>query len=136
MTTLLTGTVETPTKPSDTDETFKSFLDKLKPGDTQGQEPELPKMFSVILHNNDDTPHLTVIRILIEVFEKTPAQAAEITYAIHRAGPAGKAVAGVYPKDVAETKVRNAKVIEREDVRTILCMNRPLTLQLTLEEAA
>lgn len=126
-------TVETPVKPSETDTPFKNFLEKLTPSLTPDKEPEHPKMFSVVMFNDPVTPGLSVMKAMIEVFEKTPEQAAEITYAIHRAGTGGKARVGVYSKDVAETKVSNAIQVIKSDAKLVAGRHYECDPQFSIE---
>lgn len=60
-----------------------------------------PKMFSVVLHNDDFTPMDFVTDLLSEVFNKNEQQATQIMLKVHNEG---EAVAGIYTRDVAETK--------------------------------
>jgi len=59
-------------------------------------------MFQVLLHNDDYTTREFVIMILCQVFRKPEPEAARIMMAVHTHGIG---VAGVYPHEVAETKV-------------------------------
>ena len=61
----------------------------------------IPKMWKVILHNDDTTTFDFVIAVLIRVFHKNMEEARELTQMIHLTG-AG--VAGVYTKEIAEEK--------------------------------
>src|SRR6476619_4320037 len=67
-----------------------------------------PEMFKVLLLNDDYTTMDFVIESLEEVFHKQPAEAYRIMMAVHIQG---KGLCGVYPHEVAETKV--ATVIDR-----------------------
>jgi len=67
--------------------------------DAESQEP---KLFNVILLNDDYTTMEFVIQILETLFQKSPAEAYQIMMHVHRNG---RGLAGVYPWDVAETKV-------------------------------
>jgi ATP-dependent Clp protease adaptor protein ClpS len=67
-----------------------------------------PEMFKVLLLNDDYTTMDFVIAILEEVFHKQPAEAYRIMMAVHTQG---KGLCGIYPHEVAETKV--ASVVER-----------------------
>ena len=62
---------------------------------------QIPKMWKVILHNDDTTTFDFVIAVLIRVFHKNIDEARELTQMIHMTG-AG--VAGVYTKEIAEEK--------------------------------
>jgi ATP-dependent Clp protease adaptor protein ClpS len=72
------------------------------------QETKKPDMFRVLLLNDDYTTMDFVIEILEEVFHKSPAEAYRIMMAVHTQG---KGLCGIYPHEVAETKV--ASVVER-----------------------
>jgi ATP-dependent Clp protease adaptor protein ClpS len=61
-----------------------------------------PRRWRVILHNDDFTSMEFVVHILVTHFHKPPAEAIHVMLQVHRKG-AG--VAGVYSKEVAETKV-------------------------------
>ena len=66
------------------------------------QKTRRPRRWRVVLHNDDYTTMDFVIHVLMRHFHKPPAEAMHIMLEVHHKG-AG--VAGVYPKDVAETKV-------------------------------
>ncbi len=61
-------------------------------------------MFRVVLYNDDYTTFDFVISILIEVFHKSEQDAIRITNHVHHRG---KGVAGTYPREIAEMKVRD-----------------------------
>ncbi len=69
-------------------------------------ELEEPKMFKVLLHNDDYTSMIFVIEILTGVFHKTSAEAEKIMLHIHETG---KAVCGVYSFEIAQTKAQQVK---------------------------
>ncbi len=61
-----------------------------------------PPMFKVILLNDDYTPMDFVVSILQNVFHKSPGDAESIMLSVHNNG---SAVCGIYPYEIAETKV-------------------------------
>ena len=66
------------------------------------EELREPRLYRVLLHNDDYTTMEFVVGILVEVFHKSAEQAAAIMLAVHENGVG---VCGVYPHEVAETKV-------------------------------
>lgn len=65
-----------------------------------------PRLFKVLLHNDDYTTMEFVVQILQSVFHRSYAEATQIMLQVHRNGIG---VAGVYPYEIAETK---AAVVE------------------------
>jgi ATP-dependent Clp protease adaptor protein ClpS len=68
----------------------------------QEQRLKPPSMYKVLLLNDDYTPMEFVVAILQEYFSKDREAATYIMLKVHRDG---KAVCGVYSKDIASTKV-------------------------------
>jgi ATP-dependent Clp protease adaptor protein ClpS len=66
------------------------------------QETKKPELFKVLLLNDDYTTMDFVVEILESVFNKAPAEAYRIMMAVHTQG---QGLCGVYPFEVAETKV-------------------------------
>ena len=82
-----------------------------------------PSMYKVLLHNDDFTTMEFVVSILSSVFRRSPEEATRIMLHVHRTGIG---VAGVYTREIAETKVR--KVLN-------LAQAAQCPLQCTTEEA-
>jgi ATP-dependent Clp protease adaptor protein ClpS len=61
-----------------------------------------PKLYKVLLHNDDYTTMEFVVAVLESVFSKSPAEAYRIMMHVHTQGVG---IAGIYPFEVAETKV-------------------------------
>jgi ATP-dependent Clp protease adaptor protein ClpS len=72
------------------------------------QETKKPELFKVLLLNDDYTTMEFVVEILEAVFHKQPAEAFRIMMMVHTQG---KGLCGLYPHEVAETKVDT--VVER-----------------------
>ena len=75
---------------------------------TKQQEPTL---YKVVLLNDDYTTMDFVIHVLEEVFQKSPAEAFRIMMQVH---VNGRGIAGVYPWEVAETKVETVSTMARD----------------------
>lgn len=69
-------------------------------------ELEEPKMFKVLLHNDDYTSMDFVVDVLMGIFHKTLAQAEQIMLQIHEKE---RAVCGVYSFEIAQTKAEQVK---------------------------
>jgi ATP-dependent Clp protease adaptor protein ClpS len=72
------------------------------------QETKKPDLYKVLLLNDDYTTMDFVVDVLETIFHKQPAEAHRIMMMVHTQG---KGLCGLYPFEVAETKV--STVIER-----------------------
>jgi ATP-dependent Clp protease adaptor protein ClpS len=75
------------------------------------QKIDRPKKYKVVFYNDDFTPMNLVTSILIEVFNKGLPEAQAIMMKVHKQG---KGIAGVYSKQIAETKIQTTKMYARE----------------------
>lgn len=66
------------------------------------QETKKPELYKVVLLNDDYTTMDFVVEVLETIFNKQPAEAFRIMMMVHTQG---KGLCGVYPHEVAETKV-------------------------------
>jgi len=71
-----------------------------------------PRKFKVIFHNDDFTTMEFVVEILMKVFRHTQAKAEALMLAVHKDG---KATVGIYPMDIAFTKVEIATNMARQN---------------------
>lgn len=72
---------------------------------------ERPKLWKVILLNDDYTPRDFVTRVLMAVFRMTEAEALGVMLTAHRKGAC---VVAVFTREVAETKARNGTEYGRQ----------------------
>ena len=70
-----------------------------------------PTLYAVVLLNDDYTPMQFVVDVLESLFEKMPAEAHRIMMQVH---VNGRGIAGVYPWEVAETKVETVSTMARD----------------------
>ena len=66
------------------------------------QRVDKPRMFKVLLHNDDYTSMEFVVEVLTTVFQKTKVEATRVMLLVHQTG---KGVAGIYTREVAEARV-------------------------------
>jgi ATP-dependent Clp protease adaptor protein ClpS len=81
-----------------------------------------PRVYKVLLHNDDYTPMEFVVLILREVFNKSEADSTAIMLHAHTHG---FAVAGVYSFEIAETKVQQTMAIAEKAAFPLLCTMEP-----------
>jgi len=79
-------------------------------------------MFKVLLLNDHYTTMEFVVMVLEQVFHKTALEAMQITLAVHKAG---KGLAGLYPREVAETKVAVVQHLARKEGFPLQCVMEP-----------
>jgi ATP-dependent Clp protease adaptor protein ClpS len=84
------------------DENDTDVIDR--PKDETKKAPP-PKNWKVIIHNDDYTPADFVVHVIAHVFRKTGEEAFNIMKEAHKSG---KAIAGTYPFQIAETKSAKA----------------------------
>lgn len=71
-----------------------------------------PRMFEVVMHNDDYTPMEFVVEVLMDIFGKGEAEAVHIMLKVHIEG---SGLAGVYPFEIAETKVEEVHARARAE---------------------
>ena len=78
-----------------------------------------PPLYRVVLLNDDYTPMEFVVAIIQEYFNKDRETATQIMLKVHRDG---KGMCGVYPKDIASTKVELVLTHARKAGHPLQCV--------------
>ena len=84
-----------------------------------GHEVVEPPMYKVMLLNDDYTTMEFVVEILVYVFQKSTEDATRIMLNVHRNGVG---ICGIYPFEVAETKVNTVETLARENNFPLKCV--------------
>ena len=90
-------------------------------GDTASQTQDhvtTPPMYRVFLINDDYTTMEFVVEVLRTVFKKSTGEATRIMLNVHNAGVG---LCGVYPHEIAETKVDAVHTLARENGFPLRC---------------
>ena len=77
-----------------------------------------PPLYRVLLHNDDYTTMEFVIEILMVVFKRSMEDATRIMLNVHKNGIG---ICGVYPYEIAETKVESVEVLARSSDFPLKC---------------
>jgi ATP-dependent Clp protease adaptor protein ClpS len=77
-----------------------------------------PPMYKVMLLNDDYTPMDFVVEILEVFFSMSREKATQVMLTVH---VQGKAVCGIYTRDIAETKAAQVNQYSRENQHPLLC---------------
>ncbi len=85
----------------------------------QRQKLEPPKMYKVMLLNDDFTPMEFVIVVLQRFFSLDTEQATRIMLKVHNEG---RGVCGVYPRDIAATKVDQVSAFAHQHQHPLACV--------------
>ncbi|MFY9314355.1 MAG: ATP-dependent Clp protease adapter ClpS [Burkholderiales bacterium] len=80
---------------------------------------KLPPMYQVLLLNDDYTPMEFVVLVLQKFFAMTRERATQVMLKVHREG---MGVCGVYPHDVASTKVQQVSSYARKHQHPLQCV--------------
>ena len=78
-----------------------------------------PKLYKVILLNDDYTPMEYVVKLLKIVFCKNEDQAVNIMLMVHKKG---SGICGIYTKEIAETKVYTVQKMAKTDQHPLKCI--------------
>jgi ATP-dependent Clp protease adaptor protein ClpS len=89
---------------------------KLKP---EKVKPKLPSIYKVIILNDDFTPMEFVANVIQKVFNKNPDEATRIMLQIHTEGIG---ICGMYPFEIAETKMNQVLNLAKESQHPLQCI--------------
>ncbi|HEV7699015.1 MAG TPA: ATP-dependent Clp protease adaptor ClpS [Pyrinomonadaceae bacterium] len=79
---------------------------------------EKPKLFKVLLHNDDFTTMDFVVFVLQYVFSRSEAEAFSVMLKVHNEGVG---VAGIYPYEIATMKADKATNLAKSREYPLLC---------------
>ena len=80
---------------------------------------KLPSMFKVIILNDDFTPMEFVVNTIQRFFNKSVDEATRIMLKIHTEG---LGVCGIFPQDIAETKMNQVLNYAKEHQHPLQCI--------------
>jgi ATP-dependent Clp protease adaptor protein ClpS len=81
-----------------------------------------PKLWRVVMHNDDYTTQEFVVHVLTSFFRKDPTEATQIMLKVHTTG---KAIVAVYTKDLAESKVAQVTDYARDNGHPLMLTLEP-----------
>jgi len=76
-----------------------------------------PPQFKVVMLNDDFTPMEFVVQVLQQFFSHSHEKAVQLMLAVHQQG---RATAGIYPAEIAETKTAQANAFARKNHHPLL----------------
>jgi len=87
--------------------------------DVERSRVEPPRLYKVLLLNDDFTPMDFVVVVLQKYFSMGREQATRIMLKVHREG---RGMCGVFPKDIAAAKVEQVSAFAREHQHPLACV--------------
>jgi ATP-dependent Clp protease adaptor protein ClpS len=87
-----------------------------------GSQTAVPPLFRVLMHNDDFTSMDFVVEVLETVFHKSPTEANRIMLNIHFKG---LGVCGIFPHEIAETKIDRVHALARSEGFPLRCSMEP-----------
>ncbi|HET6279335.1 MAG TPA: ATP-dependent Clp protease adaptor ClpS [Polyangia bacterium] len=110
-----------PKRPDKTEDLETLSKPKEALGILEKPKVERPPLYEVLLHNDDYTTQEFVVYILMKFFRHDSTAAHQIMLHVHTKGIG---VAGIFPYDVAETKVHQVMQFAREHEMPLQCSLR------------
>jgi len=98
-------------------------LPERESGFLEEDEVREPRLYRVLLHNDDYTTMEFVVLLLVDLFHKSAEEASAIMLSVHEKGVG---VCGIYPREIAELRVHQTGKRAREAGFPLRC---------TMEEA-
>jgi ATP-dependent Clp protease adaptor protein ClpS len=86
------------------------------------QKTKKPRLYKVVVHNDDYTTQEFVVEVMMRYFLKGPEEARQLMLFVHTKG---RAVVGAYSHDVAESKVEKVTRVARESGHPLLLTMEP-----------
>jgi ATP-dependent Clp protease adaptor protein ClpS len=81
-----------------------------------------PRMYRVLMHNDDYTTMEFVVAVLVSIFKKRPEEAVDIMLNVHQKGVG---TCGLFTAEVAETKISTVHKRARENGFPLRCSMEP-----------
>ena len=81
-------------------------------------KPKKPSMFKVLMLNDDYTPMEFVVHVLERFFAKSTEEATRVMLHVHQKGVG---VCGIFPYEIAETKVNQVMDFARQNQHPLQC---------------
>ena len=82
------------------------------------EKTKIPKMYEVILINDDFTPMDFVVWIIQEVFHKNLQEASRLMMEVHKKG---KASMGIFTFDIARSKAKEVELMAKKNEYPLQC---------------
>ena len=98
--------------------------DNDRPDDNEGiitkteERVKRPSLFRVVLLNDDYTPMEFVVYVLQNYFHKSVEEATQVMLHVHRRGVG---ICGIYPLEIAETKVLQVMELAQKESHPLQC---------------
>lgn len=87
--------------------------------DAERTRLEPPRLYKVLLLNDDYTPMDFVILVLQRFFSMDPERATQIMLKVHNEG---RGLCGVFPRDIAATKVDQVSAFAQQHQHPLACV--------------